>query len=78
VEEIFSDKIDEINDRLALLAVEGRWEAFNIPCQGEYLPAPPNVQVRALPRRRTAPRRPRRCRCPPALAARRALIGKRA
>ena len=43
--EAYSDKIDVINDRLAQLAIEGRWEAFNIPCHGEYLPETPNVQV---------------------------------
>jgi hypothetical protein len=45
-EEAWSDKIDQVNERLAGLAVEGRWEAFNIPCHGEYLPKHPCVQVR--------------------------------
>lgn len=28
--------------------MEGRWESFNIPCQGEYLPEHTNVQVRRV------------------------------
>ena len=46
-EEVWSEKIDLVNERLASLAVEGRWEAFNIPCQGDYLPDHPNIQARA-------------------------------
>lgn len=44
-EESHSDKIDEVNERLAKLAIEGRWESFNIPSQGEYLPEHTNAQV---------------------------------
>ena len=47
-EEHHSDKIDEINERLARLAVEGRWESFNIPGQGEYLPDHTDAQVGRL------------------------------
>ena len=46
-EEPWSHKLDLINERLAFLAVEGRWEAFGIPCHGEYLQAErPKAQAR--------------------------------
>ena len=51
VEESHSDKIDEVNERLAKLAIEGRWESFNIPSQGEYLPEHTDAQVSPLSRR---------------------------
>ena len=44
-EENWSTMIDLVNERLSMLAHEGRWEAFNIPCGGDYLPETPNVQV---------------------------------
>ena len=50
-EESHSDKIDEVNERLAKLAIEGRWESFNIPSQGEYLPEHTDAQVSPLSRR---------------------------
>jgi hypothetical protein len=53
-EESHSDKIDEVNERLSTLAIEGRWESFNIPCQGEYLPEHPDVQVSPRTRARKA------------------------
>jgi cytochrome c-type biogenesis protein CcmH/NrfG len=45
-EETYSEKIDLVNERLSQLAIEGRWEAFNIPCHGHYLPDHPNVEAR--------------------------------
>lgn len=48
-DESHSEKIDEINERMSRLAIFGRWESFNIPCQGEYLPEHTNVQVRQRP-----------------------------
>jgi hypothetical protein len=53
-EEPWSHKLDLINERLAFLAVEGRWEAFGIPCQGEYLQTErPKAQARMRARQRT-------------------------
>jgi len=49
-DESHSDKIDEVNERLAKLAIEGRWESFNIPSD-EYLPEHTNAQVSPLSRR---------------------------
>lgn len=43
-EESHSDKIDEINERVAIASVEGRWESFNIP--SEYLPDHTCTQAR--------------------------------
>lgn len=62
-EEVWSEKIDLVNERLASLAVEGRWEAFNIPCHGEYLPSHTCVQARKqVPRSRV--HGPRQSVCP--------------
>jgi len=50
----WSGVIDEVNERLARLAKDGRWEGFNIPCPGDFLPDFPFMQARPCPSSRPA------------------------
>lgn len=41
----WKDKLDSINVALVELWRGGRWEYFNIPCKGFYLPDHPHAQA---------------------------------